>query len=114
MLHADDANIVSQSPGSLETTKEGYYERRHVVWPDRVRLQDEDHVLTPTGYAVEFSFHDHAAGQVYNRKNKFVYLGGSIPDTPTRHLCGDHATSADVAGTLGTHASCTNTVPGGG
>lgn len=82
MLHADDANIVQHSSGCLETTKEGYCERRHVIWPDSVRLQDEDHVPKRKGYVVEFNDHDHAADLAYIRKNKFEYLGGGNPDTP--------------------------------
>ena len=65
MLYADDAGIVSQSPGGLE--------RMTTVSDGKT-----DIMCLQTDYGGEVSFTITAAGQVYRRTINFVYLSGAI------------------------------------
>ena len=81
MLHADDACIVSRSPQGIAKMMSVFVEVFGAC--DLTVSEKKTQVMTmPTPRAPVEKMRIEAAGQRYNQTDSFVYLGGTVSETP--------------------------------
>ena len=79
MLYADDAGVISQSPGQLRKLMRGIVVVCMAFGLTVLEAKTEIMCLREKGMLESTAtFRLKAAGQVYNQTNEFVYRGGNV------------------------------------